>query len=194
MRLRTAAAVLLTPVLVSSPAGAVGLHRSGGTARAAYPEPQAGPWDYDRYISPTEIGRFRLKPGTGTKPPRVVAVRFNVESAVGKCPKIGTRVTVVAEPLPLRKAPSLTERGFRYGWVVAQNDTYDEDYADTNYGLVPLPVAVKVGTADAVSGSLSMLFEKSFEGGKWRWVVYHTTLSFQSCRLYSLSGRPTADR
>jgi hypothetical protein len=186
--------VLLTTALVSSPAGAIGLHRSGGAPRAAYPEPQAGPWDYDRYISPTEIGRFRLKPGKGTKPPRVVAVRFNVEAAVGKCPKIGTRVTVVAAPLPLRRAPSLTERGFRYGWVLAQNDTYDEDYADTNDGLVPVPVQVEVGAAEPVPGSLSMLFEQSHEGGRWRWVVYHTNLSFKSCRLHALSGRPTADR
>lgn len=84
----------------------------------------------------------------------------------------------------------------RYQWVVAQNTTYDEDYAEHNSGLqpVPVPVSVKVADAAPVAGTLSMLLQQNFEGGKWRWVVFHTVLSFKSCLLYALSGRPASDR
>jgi hypothetical protein len=191
MPLRTVVALLVTTVLASAPAAAVTPHPEG---RAAYPEPQAGLWDYDRYISPTEIGRFRVKAGKGTKPPKVVAVRFRVESAFGKCPKLGTLVTVVAKPLALTQAPDLAEGRSRYQWALAQNTTYDEDYSEHNYGLEPVPVSVRVGGAAPVHGALSMLLQQSFEGGKWRWVVTHTVLSFKSCWLDSLSGRPASDR
>lgn len=192
MRLRTVVDLLVTSVLASAPAvAAVPQHAVG---RAAYPEPQAGLWDYDRYISPTEIGRFRVKPSKGTKSPKVAAARFRVESASGRCPKLGTLVTVVAKPLPLTKAPDLAEGRTRYQWALAQNTTYDVAYAEHNYGLQPVPVSVRVAGAAPVDGALSMLLQQSFEGGKWRWVVTHTVLSFKSCWLDSLSGRPASDR
>lgn len=192
MPLRTVLALLVTTVLASAPAVAVTSNDEAG--RAAYPEPQAGLWDYDRYISPTEIGRFRVKPGKATKPPKVVAVRFRVESAFGRCPKLGTLVTVVAKPLPLTKAPDLAQGRTRYQWALAQNTSYDDAYSEHNYGLEPVPVSVRVGGAAPVDGALSMLLQQSFEGGKWRWVVTHTVLSFKSCWLDSLSGRPASDR
>lgn len=197
MHLRTVAALLLTAGLVSAPIGspgAVASHSPAAATRAAYPEPQAGQWDYDRYISEFEIGRFRVRPGTGTKPPKVLAIRFGVEAAEGSCPKVETRVTVITKPIALKKAPDIAEGRTRYQWVMAKNTTYDEDFADHNYGLEPVPVQVSVAGAAAVPGTLSMLLQQSFEGGKYRWVVNHTVLSYKSCRLYALSGRPTSDR
>jgi hypothetical protein len=152
MHLRTLAALLVTFALVSAPVGAVAGRGPDGPARAAYPEPKAGLWDYDRYISQFEIGRFRVRPGTGTKPPKVRNVRFAVESAEGKCPKIETRVTVVAKPIALKQAPDFAEGRTRYQWVMAQNTTYDEDYAEHNFGLQPVPVSVQVAGGGAGRG------------------------------------------
>jgi hypothetical protein len=193
MHLRTLAALLVTAALVSAPAGAVASH-TPDSARAAYPEPKAGLWDYDRYISPFELGRFRVRAGNGTKPPKVLGVSFNVEIADGKCPKVETPVKVIAKPIALKKAPDLAEGRTRYQWVVAQNTTYDEDYAEHNSGLQPVPVSVQVADAAPVPGTLSMLLQQRFEGGKFRWVVSYTTLSYKSCRLHALSGRPASDR
>ena len=124
----------------------------------------------------------------------MLAVRFNVEIADGKCPKVETPVTVITKPIALKKAPDFAEGRTRYQWVVAQNTTYDEDYAEHNSGLQPVPVSVKVADAAPVPGTLSMLLQQSFEGGKFRWVVSYTTLSYKSCRLHALSGRPASDR
>jgi len=194
MHLRTFAALLVTAALVSAPNGAVAGRSHDDPGRAAYPEPKAGLWDYDRYISPSEIGRFRVRAGNGTKPPKVLGVHFNVEIAEGRCPKVETPVTVVAKPIALKQAPDFAESRTRYQWVVAQNTTYDADYAQHNHGLRPVPVSVQVAETAPVAGTLSMLLQQSFEGGKFRWVVNYTALSFKSCRLFALSGRPASDR
>ena len=172
MRLRTLVALLLV--------AATALVASPQASAKPYAEPAPGGWHYDQYGASVPLGGFRVRPGNGAKPPKVLKVRFRLDASTGRCPKLYTPISVVAPALPLVQAPELRVGRTRYPWALAR--------AGGN-GLEPVPVQVSVAGAPGVPGTLAMLLQQSFEGGSWRWVVQDTVLTFGDCRVTPVSGR-----